>query len=148
MNAARTIGASLLTALSLGCTAFTPLSPTDQTEILLPAQLGHVQPVARQILLQEGFPLSVPEGGSERMKTGYREEISGPWDSLLRARFGVGRSRVEISLSPEGDATRMTVSVYHEGKDGLFESWKPYAPPLRASAANYVRLVKNALGIL
>ncbi len=75
--------------------------------------------------------------------------MDSPWDSLHRSRFGKNRSKVEVTFVPESDqSTRLTIQVAYEGKDSLFSSWQPYVPTLPQSAANHVRLIKNALGLL
>lgn len=83
------------------------------------------------------------------LHTGYRREIAGPWDWLLRSRFGVGRSRVDVMIAPETQQeTRLMILVAYEGKGGLFASWRPYEPPLPQSALNQIRMIKHSLGLL
>ena len=86
------------------------------------------------------------------IRTGYRQEISN-YNWLYRTQFGVNRSRVTVTLTPESEtATRVTVRIMYEGKDGewmpLAGSWVPYDAAVAQSAANTIRLVKNELGLL
>ena len=75
--------------------------------------------------------------------------IRSPWNGLLRWRFGVGKTRVEARVVPQDDSTtRLRLQVFHRGKDGIFDSWEDAETPLPQSAANEIRLLKNALRLL
>jgi hypothetical protein len=134
--------------LLLAACASGPGKSADVAEATLPASEEQVRAAIVQVLEEGGYRVAGQEG--ERvLTTGYRQEMDGPWNSLHRTRFGMGRSRVDVTLAPAGEqATTITIYVTYEGKDGLHESWKPYPPPLPQSAGNQLRLVKNRLGIL
>lgn len=125
-----------------------PGKSADVAEATLPASEEQVRAAIVQVLQEGGYRVSGEEG--ERvLTTGYRQEMDGPWNSLYRSRFGTGRSRVDVTLTPAGDqATTITIYVTYEGKDGILERWKPYPPPLAQSAGNQLRLIKTRLGLL
>jgi hypothetical protein len=72
-----------------------------------------------QILIEGGYALDRTD--DHNLTTGYREEVSGLWDWLLRRRFGRGWSRVEtmVTLASE-QRSRLRLNVLHEEKDGIF----------------------------
>jgi hypothetical protein len=114
---------------------------------MLPAPAEEVTPALMEVLASGGY--DVDAGDAETLMTGWREEIRGPWDWLLRWRFGVGKTRVEAKITPmENDRTHINLQVFHFSKDGIFDSWNKADSPLPQSAANQVRLLKNRLHIL
>jgi hypothetical protein len=123
--------------------------PSDVAEASLPASAEAVRTAVIETLTAEGYEVREDDRDGRILTTRYREEIDGPWDWLLRARFGVGRSLVVATISPEGDAgTRLSIRVTYESKNRILDSWTEAVPPLRLSAANNIRLVQNALGLL
>lgn len=138
-----------LVILTIGCSTIPPQQGTDNAEILLAAPENQVRAAVIQVLVEGGYPIQQGNGKGPVVRTGYREEMDSPGDSLHRSRFGKGRSRVEVTIVSEDDtSTRLTIQVAYEGKDSLFASWQPYVPTLPQSAANQIRLIKNALGLL
>jgi len=138
-----------LALLTVGCSTITAPHASDSAEMMVAAPENLVRAAVIQILVESGYEVFSGDGTQPVLRTGYREEMDSPWDGLHRSRFGRGRSRVEVSIAQENDqATRVTIQVSYEGKDSLFSSWQPYVPPLPQSAANQVRLIKNALGLL
>lgn len=138
-----------LVILTIGCSTIPPQQGTDNAEILLAAPESQVRAAVIQVLVEGGYPIQQGDGKGPVVRTGYREEMDSPGNSLHRSRFGKGRSRVEVTIVSEGDiSTRLTIQVAYEGKDSLFASWQPYVPTLPQSAANQIRLIKNALGLL
>lgn len=138
-----------LVILTIGCSTIPPQQGTDNAEILLAAPESQVRAAVIQVLVEGGYPIQQGDGKGPVVRTGYREEMDSPGDSLHRSRFGKGRSRVEVTIVSEDDtSTRLTIQVAYEGKDSLFASWQPYVPTLPQSAANQIRLIKNALGLL
>jgi hypothetical protein len=138
-----------LAILTVGCSTITALHGSDNAEITLAAPEKQVRAAVIQVLAEGGYPLQQGNGKELVLRTGYREEMDSPWNSLHRSRFGRGRSRVEVTIAPESDhSTRLKIQVAYEGKDSLFSSWQPYVPPLPQSATNQVRLIINALGLL
>jgi hypothetical protein len=138
-------GVSLLT--SVGC-AGPPIShEPDVVDVTLPAPADQVRTAVIQVLTDGGY--EVEQEDDQHLKTGYREEISGPWDGLLRWRFGTGRSRVNAVVTPADEQTsRLRLDVQYEGKDGLFTKWEESPTALPQSAQNQLRLIKNALHLL
>jgi hypothetical protein len=119
----------------------------DAIDVMLPAPSDRVKTAVIQILTEEGY--AVDRKGDENLTTGYREEISGPWDWLLRWRFGTGRSRVEATVASVSEqSSRLRLHVLYEGKDGIFTRWEDSPTALPLSAENQLRLIKNALQIL
>jgi hypothetical protein len=119
----------------------------DVVDVSLPASADEVKTALIDVLTADGY--DVEQRNGDTLITGAREEIPGPWDWLLRWRFGVGKSRVEATVAPSGiDGTRMRLQVFHRSKDGIFDGWQDAETPLPQSAANQVRLVKNKLHLL
>lgn len=154
-HAARTvprwmIGVALLA--SAGCSAATVTPSADSLDVLLEAPEAKVRAAFLRVLTEGGYDVERGTGGEPAIRTGYRQEIP-HYNWLYVSRFGVIRSKVTVTLVPEGDtATRVTVQVWSEGKDGewmpLADSWVSYDTAIPQSAANTIRLVKNELGLL
>lgn len=116
-------------------------------EVTLPVPADRVKTVVADVLTAGGYKVDQDDSGN--LTTGMRREIGGPWNSLLRWRFGVGKSRVEARMVPQDESTtRLSLQVFHRGKDGLFDSWEDAETPLPQSATNEIRLIKNALRLL
>jgi hypothetical protein len=119
----------------------------DVVDVTLSAPVEQVRTVVIQVLEDGGY--EVDQTDNEDLTTGYRQEIRGPWDWLLRWRFGTGRSRVDALVTPLTEQeTRLRLHVLYEGKDGLFTQWEDSPTALPQSAENQLRLIKNALHIL
>ena len=119
----------------------------DVIDVTLPAPADQVKAAVMQVLTEGGY--AVDRKDDENLTTGYRDEISGPWDWLLRWRFGTGRSRVEAMVTPASEqSSRLRLNVLYEGKDGIFTRWEDSPTALPQSAANQLRLIKNALQLL
>jgi hypothetical protein len=72
-----------------------------------------------QILIEGGYALDRKD--DRNLTTGYREEVSGLWDWLLRRRLGRGWSRVEAMVTPASEqSSRLRLNVLYEEKDGIF----------------------------
>jgi hypothetical protein len=135
-------------SLTLGCASASPTA-SDLAEVLLPVPESQVRTALVEVLREGGYDIDRDEAAKTVVRTGYRQETDSPWDWLLRSRFGVTRTRVEATIaSADEHTTQLTIRVTHEGKDSLFKLWGPYETPLPQSAANQIRLVKNALGLL
>jgi hypothetical protein len=136
-----------LLASALACAG--PAMPHDPNDIdvTLPASADRVKTTVVQVVRDGEY--DVARKDDQTLTTGYREEMLGPWDWLLRWRFGTGRSRVEanVTLATE-QTTRLQLSVQYEGKDGLFTRWEDSPTALPQSAENQLQLIKNALQIL
>jgi len=141
----------LLAALSLLASAACAGPPIphdpDVVDVTLPAPADHVRTAVIQVLTDGGY--EVEQEVDQNLTTGYRKEIRGPWDGLLRWRFGIGRSRVDavVTIADE-QSSRLRLHVLYEGKDGLFTRWEESPTALSQSAVNQLRLIKNALHIL
>lgn len=119
----------------------------DVIDVTLPAPAEQVRTVLVQVLEDGGYDVDWQD--DQNLTTGYREEIHGPWDWLLRSRFGTGRSRVDALVTPATEQdTRVRLHVQYEGKDGIFTRWEDSPTALPQSADNQLRLIKNALHIL
>lgn len=142
------LGLLLSASMGLSACGATPAIPEpDVVEVSLPAPADEVKTALIDVLTADGY--DVEQRNGDMLITGAREEIPGPWDWLLRWRFGVGKSRVEATITPSGmDGTRMRLQVFHRSKDGIFDGWQDAETPLPQSAANQVRLVKNKLHLL
>ena len=119
----------------------------DVIDVTLPAPAEQVRTVLVQVLEDGGYDVDWQD--DQNLTTGYREEIHGPWDWLLRSRFGTGRSRVDALVTPATEQdTRVRLHVQYEGKDGIFTRWEDSPTALPQSAEYQLRLIKNALHIL
>jgi hypothetical protein len=119
----------------------------DVIDVTLPATADRVKTAVTQVLTEGGY--TVDRKDDENLTTGYREEISGPWDWLLRGPFGTGRSRVDVLVTPASEqSSRLRLHVLYEGKDGIFTRWEESPTAKPQSAENQLRLIKNALQIL
>lgn len=143
----RMIAPLLLAIAVVGC-AGGPAGPEpDVMEVTLEAPADKVQTAIADVLTWGGYSVDQDEAGN--VTTGMRQEVRGPWNGLLRWRFGVGKSRVEARIVPQDDSTtRLRLQVFYRGKDGLFDTWEDAETPLPQSAANEIRLIKNALRLL
>ena len=129
------------------CSTVQPVMDPDVMDVTLPASAEEVKIALIDVLTADGY--DVEQQGADTFITGPREETGGPWDWLLRWRFGVGKSRVEAKVTAfETDSTRMRLQVFHRSKDGIFDSWQDAETPLPQSAVNQVRLLKNRLHLL
>ena len=141
--------ASLLVAA--GCaTTSTPAGHSE--DVILEAPEAQVRSAFVRVLTEGGYDVTQGVQDDSEIRTGYRQEISN-YNWLYRTQFGVNRSRVTVTLTPESETTtRVTVRIMYEGKDGewmpLAGSWVPYDAAVAQSAANTIRLVKNELGLL
>jgi hypothetical protein len=140
---------SILVFLFAGCS--TPQIPqgSEMAETSLPVPIEKVRTAIIDVLTVNGYTVQEHEGDSHILTTSYRREIDGPWDGLLRWRFGVGRSLVVATMTPESESeTRVSMQVTYEAKNRIFDSWIEATPPLQVSAENNIRLIRNALGLL
>jgi len=144
----------LFVALLLACTlpgCATTSSPqgSDSAEATLPVASDKVRATLIDILTVNGYTVREEAHNGRILTTGYRDETDSLWDWLLRTRFGVGRSLVVATLTPEDDAvTRVAIQVTYEEKNRIWDTWNVAQPPVAFSAENNIRLVKNALGLL
>lgn len=141
------IMAVVVLAAGTGCAGGPPAPEPDVMEVTLPVPAEQVRTALADVLTQGGYEVEEDDAGN--VTTGMRQEIRSPWNGLLRWRFGVGKSRVEARVVPQDNQTsRVRLQVFHRGKDGLFDSWEDAETPLPQSAANEIRLIKNALRVL
>jgi len=125
---------------------FIPQEP-DIVDVTLYAPAHQVRTAVIQVLTDGGY--EVQREDDHTVATSYREEIRGPWDGLLRWRFGTGRSRVDAMVTAADEqTTRLRLHVHYEGKDGLLTRWEDSPTPVPQSANNQLRLIKNALHLL
>lgn len=143
----RMIASLLLAIAGAGCAGGPAAPEPDVMEVTLEAPADKVHAAVADVLTQGGYSVDQDEAGN--VTTGMRQEVRGPWNGLLRWRFGVGKSRVEARIVPQDDSTtRLRLQVFYRGKDGLFDTWEDAETPLPQSAANEIRLIKNALRLL
>ncbi len=135
--------------LVVGCAGEHPNRLSDSAETILAAPLDQVKIALLRVLSEDGYPVRDSADDNRVLMTGYRREIGGLWDWLLKSRFGVGRSKVEATVSPDSqETTRLTISVIYEAKDHIWSTWQETTPPPHHSAALHVRSVKKVLGLL
>jgi len=136
-----------LLASALACAGPAMQHEPDVIDVTLPVPADQVTTAVVQVLTDGGY--DVDRKDDQTLTTGYREEMPGPWNWLLRWRFGTGRSRVEANVTPATEqSARLRLSIQYEGKDGLFTRWEDSPTALPQSAENQLRLIKNALHIL
>ncbi|HZS11522.1 MAG TPA: hypothetical protein VFA38_04675 [Nitrospirales bacterium] len=134
--------------LFAGCAGSLTPGEDDTADVRMEAPPDLVLTALTNVLTEQGY--DVKRGDSDRsLRTGFREQSGLFWDSLLNSRLGVGRSRVEALVAPDGDAgSRVTVMVRHEGKKWMWEPWRQAKPPVQDSAVNQIRLLRNELRAL
>ena len=143
----RILSLALLVISTSGCAGPPIPHEPDVIDVTLPAPADRVKTAVMQVLTEGGY--DVDRKDDESLTTGYRDEISGPWDWLLRWRFGTGRSHVEALVTPASEqSSRLRLNVLYEGKDGIFTRWEDSPTALPQSAQNQLRLIKNALQLL
>ena len=136
-------------ALMISCSTTKAQRGPDFIEATLAAPQDRVKAAVIQVLTEGGYTIRSGNEPDRVVSAGYRQEIDSIWNWLLIFPVGVSRSQVEATLAPEEEtATRLTIEVTHQGKDSLFSFWLTYDTPLPQSAANQLRLVKTALGLL
>lgn len=137
----------IMTAFLNGCAmTMQPVEP-DVVETLLPVSSAQVGAAISDVLKESGYDLDRVD--DNRLTTGYRTEIHGPWDGLLRWRFGVGKSRVDVALTAQSDThTHVRLEVFYQAKDGIFDVWNESPTPLPQSAEQQMRLIKRSLHLL
>jgi hypothetical protein len=143
----RPLSLALLVTWASACAGPPIPHEPDVIDVTLHATADQVKTAVTKILTEGGY--RVDRTDEENLTTGYREEIRGPWDWLLRWRFGTGRSRVDILVTPASEEnSRLRLHVLYEGKDGMFTRWEESPTAKPQSAENQLRLIKNALQIL
>src|SRR5262245_23587951 len=107
----------------------------DVVDVTLPAPAEQVRTAVIQVLENGGY--EVEQKVDQNLTTGYRKDLSGPWDWLLHWRFGSARSRVDALVTPATEQdTRLRLHVLYEGKDGIFTEWDGSPTALPQSAEN------------
>ena len=136
-----------LSAFAFGCsTVQHPVEP-DVVDVTLPAPADQVRAAVSKVLKDDNYDVDWTDGA--QLNTDYREEQPSIWDWLVRGRFGVVRSRAEVSVTPETDqTTKLRLQVMSEGKRTMFDSWGSTEPQVPQSAENKLRLIKNELKIV
>jgi hypothetical protein len=134
--------------LLAGCAGLQGEREWDTAEAVLAAPPDKVREAVVEVLMEGGYEIVEADLPGGVVKTEYRRELHSPWNRLLVSRFGVGRSVVESRIAPAEGGTHLTIRVGYEAKDRQWASWESAQPPLAQSAANQLRLVKNALGLL
>ena len=104
---------------SAACAAPPMPHEPDVVDVTLSASADHVRTAVIQVLADGGY--EVEQEDDQNLTTGYREEVSGLWDWLLRRRFGRGWSRVESMVTPASkQRCRHRLNVLYEGNRGIF----------------------------
>ncbi len=121
----------------------------DSAEAVIALPANQVRDAVAEVFTQDGYAVDIAEGPRAEVTTDTRRETGGPWNWLLRTRFGVGRSQAEATITELADAnSRLQILVRHEGKAAWWNRWSDSPPPVPQSAGNYLRLVKNQLKVL
>jgi hypothetical protein len=141
------IVAVVLVLLASGCTGSRSRSASDSAEAVLATTEDRARAALVKILKESGYSVTIRERG-RLIRSEYRREIRSPWNGLIIYRFGTIRTWVEATVAPEADATRVKITVFCDGKDGLFASWRRYETPLPQQAATHLRQVKQILELL
>jgi hypothetical protein len=148
-RALKTIVLPAAALMLLGCASKPVERPPDAIEAVLAAPQDQVRAALIQVLTEDGYSIKDESNEGRIISTGYREETNSIWDWLLLSRFGVNRSRVDATFTPEDqDHTRLSIQISYETKRHIWSLWQDSSPALQQSAANQLRLVKNVLGLL
>ena len=138
--------------MSLNACASTPATDViDTAEAVLSLPASQVRDAAVEILRREGYDIDVEgtQHDSLAVWAGYRREMDSPWDWLLRARFGVGKSQTDARITAlDESSSKLTIHVRHESKASMWTAWAPSEPPLSRGAQRYLRLIKHHLQVL
>ena len=149
MNVMATIVSLCAALLMTGCASSPPARLLDSADTVLAASLDQVKTALLSVLSTDGYPVRNSVDDDRIVMTGYRQESEELWDWLLKSGFGVERSKVEATVSPESqDTTRLTISVIYETKDHLWSTWQETTPPPHRGAALQLRSLKKALNLL
>jgi hypothetical protein len=136
-----------LAAVTFGCTGVQHPVEQNVVDVILPAPADQVRAAVSKVLRDDNYDVEWKDGAL--LTTGYRDEQPSIWDWLVKGRFGVVRSRAEVSVTPETDhTTKLRLQVLSEGKQTMFDSWGPTEPQTPQSAENKLRLIKNELKIV
>lgn len=148
MTIGRAVGFLVLIGCVLnGCSGFQKPVEPDVVNVVLPVRSDALQIAVVEVLTEAGY--DVEQTDERRFTTGHLERMAGPWNWLLRWRFGTGKTRVDATVTPEPDEnSRLRLEVTHLGKDGIFTAWEPSETPLPYSAENQLRLIRNRLRLL
>ncbi|WP_455244398.1 hypothetical protein [Petrachloros mirabilis] len=131
----------------LGCAGQEIPHEPDIIDVTVPAPAETVTAAVIQVLTEGGY--EVDNETEQHLTTGYRKEIGGPWNWLLRWRFGTGRSLVDAIVTPVSEqSTRLRLHVGYEGKDGIGSKWEDSPTALPQTAENQLRLIKSKLELL
>ncbi|MCP9453648.1 MAG: hypothetical protein NNA23_13305 [Nitrospira sp.] len=134
--------ALLLMGMSTAALAF----EADVVDVKLSAPAEKVKTALTEVLTDSGY--EVRWKNDTTLETDYREE-SGGLDSLYYCCWGVIKSRVQATVTPEGgQTTHLRLQVFAQGKRTIFESFTPVQTPVPESAENQLRLIKNKLKIV
>lgn len=134
--------ALLLMGMSMAALAF----EADVVDVKLSAPAEKVKTALTEVLTDSGY--EVRWKNDTTLETDYREE-SGGLDSLYYCCWGVIKSRVQATVTPEGgQTTHLRLQVFAQGKRTIFESFTPVQTPVPESAENQLRLIKNKLKIV
>jgi hypothetical protein len=136
-----------LTIFVFGCAYVQrPVEP-DVVDVTLPVPADRVKAAVTKVLAEDDYDVDWRDGS--QLQTGYRDEQPSIWDWMLKGRFGVVRSRADVSVTPETDqSSRLRLQVSSDGKQTMFEGWGPTAPQVPQSAENKLRLIKKELKIV
>ncbi len=133
--------------LAVGCSSAPRTVEPDLIDVTLAAPTDRVKTAVADVLTRGGYRVSWND--DQTLSTGYREESPGPWDWMLRWRFGTIKSRVEAVVTPAAEqTTRLRLHVMAEGKDGLLVAWEDVQSAVPQSAENQLRLIKKELKLL
>jgi len=137
----------ILSVFAFGCSSVQrPVEP-DVVDVTLPAPADRVKAAVTKVLAEDDYEVDWKDGS--QLQTGYRDEQPSIWDWMLKGRFGVVRSRAEVSVTPETDqSSHLRLQVSSDGKQTMFQGWGPTAPQVPQSAENKLRLIKNELKIV
>jgi hypothetical protein len=139
----------LCAAFLCGCATGRSEPVSDSVDVVLSTSEDQVRTALIHVLTEDGYPVRRHAEENRIIITGYREETDSPWDRMLTYRFGVDRSRIDATLTPESDTeTRVIVHVTYEAKRYIWSSWRHSFPPLQHTAATQIRRVKKILGLL
>jgi hypothetical protein len=148
-RALKVITLSAVALILVGCATSRGERPHDAIEAVLAAPQDQVRAALIQVLTEDGYSIQDGRNEGRILSTAYREETRSIWDWLLLSRFGVNRSRVDATFTPEDQVhTRLSIQISYEAKRHIWSLWQDSSPALQQSAANQLRLVKNVLGLL
>ncbi len=140
---------ALFTLTLVGCAHTAPDVAQEPVEAVFALPADQVRAAAVEVFTQEGYDVDDRGEADTAISAGYRQETPSPWNWLLRARVGVGRTTAEARITALSDtSSKLSIQTQHQSKATLWNTWKDSDAPLAQQPGYYLRLIKQRLQVL